>query len=150
MPGKAFMEAETLVFPFQRALPLFRAGLGTVDAIRPGSAKKARQPTYPLEEIMKIQKLIVAIAALAATASALAQQTEFTAPDAGVKLSLTRAEVRQEMHAAYGRHAMVQQQHTGQDPVYAKSQRSRAEVRAEAAEAARQFHAGDATSPYFG
>jgi hypothetical protein len=45
---------------------------------------------------------------------------------------------------------MVQQQHIGQDPVYAKGQRSRAEVLAEAAEAARQHHAGDVTSPYFG
>jgi hypothetical protein len=99
---------------------------------------------------MNIQKLIVAVAVLAATASAYAQQTEFVAPDAGVKSTLTRAEVRQEMVSAYRNHAMVQQQHTGQDPVYAKGQRSREEVRAEAAEAARQSRAGDVMSPYFG
>ena len=99
---------------------------------------------------MKIQKLIVAVAVFAATASAFAQQTEFVAPDAGVKSTLTRAEVRQDMLKAYGAHAMVQQQHTGQDPVYAKGQRSREEVRAEAAEAARQFQAGDVMNPYFG
>ena len=99
---------------------------------------------------MKIQKLIVAVAVFAATASAFAQQTEFVAPDAGVKSTLTRAEVRQEMLKAYGDHSMVQQQHTGQDPVYAKGERSRAEVRAEAAKAARQFQAGDVMNPYFG
>ncbi|SMP49482.1 hypothetical protein [Noviherbaspirillum suwonense] len=99
---------------------------------------------------MKIQQLIVTVAVFAATASAHAQQTEFVAPDAGVKLTMTRAEVRQEMLSAYRKHALVQQQHTGQDPVYAKGQRSRAEVRAEAAESARQYRAGDVTSPYFG
>ena len=99
---------------------------------------------------MKAQKLIVAVAVFAAAASAYAQQTEFVAPDAGVQSTLTRAEVRQEMLNAYSHHAMVQQQHTGQDPVYAKGQRSREEVRAEAAESARQFRAGDVMSPYFG
>ena len=99
---------------------------------------------------MKIQKLIVAVAVFAATASAYAQQNEFVAPDAGAMSTLTRAEVRQGMLAAYRNHAMVQQQHTGQDPVYAKGQRSREEVRAEAARAARQFQAGDVTNPYFG
>ena len=54
------------------------------------------------------------------------------------------------MLQAYRKHAMVQQQHTGQDPVYAKGQRSREEVRAEAARAARQSQAVDVTSPYFG
>jgi hypothetical protein len=99
---------------------------------------------------MKIQRLIFAVAVSAATASAFAQQTEFVAPDAGAKSTMTRAEVRQEMLGAYHRHALVQQQHTGQDPVYAKGQRTREEVRAEAAAAARQFHAGDVMSPYFG
>jgi hypothetical protein len=99
---------------------------------------------------MKIQKLIVAVSVFAATASVYAQQTEFVAPDAGMKSTLTRAEVRQEMLGAYRDHAMVQQQHTGQDPVYAKGQRSREEVRAEAAEAARHSRAGDVKSPYFG
>jgi Ni/Co efflux regulator RcnB len=99
---------------------------------------------------MKIQKLIVAVAVFAATASAYAQQTEFVAPDAGVKSTLTRAEVRQEMLEAYRNRELVQQKYTGQDPVYAKGQRSREEVRAEAAKAARQFQAGDVTNPYFG
>ena len=99
---------------------------------------------------MKIQKLIVTVAVFASTASAYAQQTEFVAPDAGAKSTLTRAEVRQEMLEAYRNHALVQQQHTGQDPVYAKGQRTREEVRAEATRAARQFQAGDVTSPYFG
>lgn len=99
---------------------------------------------------MKLQKSIFAVAVFAVTASAFAQQTEFVAPDAGATSTLSRAEVRQEMLSAYRQRAMVQQQHTGQDPVYAKGKRSRAEVRAEAAEAARQFHAGDVTSPYFG
>ena len=99
---------------------------------------------------MLVKKLIAAVAVFAAAGSVYAQQTEFVAPDAGVKSTLTRAEVRQEMVSAYRKHAMVQQQHTGQDPVYAKGQRSREEVRAEAAEAARQSHAGDVMSPYFG
>lgn len=99
---------------------------------------------------MLVKKLIAAVAVFAAAGSVYAQQTEFVAPDAGVKSTLTRAEVRQEMLSAYRDHAMVQQQHTGQDPVYAKGQRSREEVRAEAAEAARQSRAGDVMSPYFG
>ena len=116
----------------------------------PGAQKTlANQPKLE-EDIMHIQKLIVAAAVFAAGASAFAQQTEFVAPNAGFESTLTRAEVRQEMRDAYGRKALVQQQHTGQDPVYAKGERSRAQVRAEAAEAARQFHAGDVTSPYFG
>ena len=99
---------------------------------------------------MKLQKLLAAVAVFAAAASAIAQQTEFVAPDAGVQSTRTRAEVRQEMMEAYRRHGLVQQQHTGQDPVYAKGQRSREEVREEAAKAARQFRAGDVMSPYFG
>ena len=99
---------------------------------------------------MNIQKSILAVAVFAATSTAFAQQSEFLAPDAGAKSTLTRAEVRQEMLGAYRRQSMVQQQHTGQDPVYAKGQRSRAEVRDEASKAARKFHAGDVTSPYFG
>ena len=88
-----------------------------------------------VEEIMNIQRLFTAVAMLAA-ASAFAQQTEFIAPDAGARSTMTRAEVHQQMLGAYHRHAMVQQQHTGQDPVYAKGQRTREEVRAEAAAAA--------------
>lgn len=99
---------------------------------------------------MFVKKLIAAVAVFAAAGSAFSQQTEFVAPDAGVKSTLTRSEVRQEMLSAYRHHTMVQQQHTGQDPVYAKGQRSREEVRAEAAEAARQSHAVDVMSSYFG
>jgi hypothetical protein len=99
---------------------------------------------------MTIKKLIAAVAVFAAASSAFAQQTEFVEPGAGFKSTLTRAEVRQQMGEAYSKGQMVQQQHTGQDPVYAKGERSRAEVRAEAAEAARQHHAADVNSPYFG
>lgn len=99
---------------------------------------------------MNVKNLITAVAVFAAAGSAFAQQTEFVAPDAGAKSTLTRAEVRQEMLSAYRNHTMVQQQHPGHDPVYAKGQRSRAEVRAEAAEVARQYRAGDVSSPYFG
>jgi hypothetical protein len=99
---------------------------------------------------MSFKKLITAVAVFAAAGSAFAQQTEFVAPDAGTKLTLTRAEVRQQMAEAYSQGKLVQQQHTGQDPVYAKGERSRAEVRAEAKEAARQHHAGDVSSLYFG
>jgi hypothetical protein len=99
---------------------------------------------------MIVKKLMAAVTVFAAASAAFAQQTEFVAPDAGAKSTLTRAEVRQEMLQAYSQGRLVQQQHTGQDPVYAKSQRSRAEVRAEAREAARQQHAGDVNSPYFG
>jgi hypothetical protein len=99
---------------------------------------------------MNFKKLITAIAVFATSASTFAQPTAYVVPDAGFKSTLTRAEVRQEMAQAYSQGKLVQQQHTGQDPVYAKSQRSRADVRAEAVEAARQFHAGDVTSPYFG
>lgn len=99
---------------------------------------------------MKIKKLIIAVAVSAASASTLAQQTEFVAPDAGFVSALTRAELRQGIVEAHRHGALVQQQHTGQDPVYAKGHRSRAEVRAEAAEAARRLHAVDVTNPYFG
>lgn len=99
---------------------------------------------------MNFKKLITAVAVFAAAGSAFAQQTEFSESDAGFKSTLTRAEVRQQMVQAHSQGKLVMQQHTGQDPVYAKGQRSRAEVRAEAAEEARQHHAGDVSSPYFG
>lgn len=99
---------------------------------------------------MNFKKLVTAVAVFAATGAAFAQSTEYVVPDAEFKSTLTRAEVRQEMAQAYSQGKLVQQQRTGQDPVYAKGQRSRAEVRAEAAEAARQHHAADVSSPYFG
>ena len=45
---------------------------------------------------MNVKNLIAAVAVFAAAGSAFAQQTEFVAPDAGFKSSLTRAEVREE------------------------------------------------------
>jgi hypothetical protein len=129
--------------------PLAPGWHGRCNTTRERNSAFVNQPR-PEEEIMKFQKLIAAAAVFAATASAYAQQTEFVAPDAGAKSTLTRAEVRHEIGVAYRNHTLVQQQHTGQDPVYAKSQRSRGEVRAEAAEAARQSRAVDVTSPYFG
>ena len=99
---------------------------------------------------MDIKKLIAAVAVFAAAGSAFAQQTEFFQPDAGFKSTMTRAEVRQDVTKAASQGKLVMQQHTGQDPVYAKGERSRAEVRAEAAEEAQQHHAGDVSSPYFG
>jgi precorrin-4 methylase len=101
---------------------------------------------------MIVKNLITAVAVFAAAGSAFAfaQQTEFSEPDASFKSTLTRAEVRQQMVQAHSQGKLVMQQHTGQDPVYAKGQRSRAEVRAEAVEEARQHHAVDVSSPYFG
>ena len=99
---------------------------------------------------MTVKHMFAATALLAAAASSYAAQTEFVAPDAGFRPSTTRAEVRQQMAQAYAKHQMVQQQHTGQDPVYAKGERTRQEVRMEASEAARQHHAGDVNDIYFG
>lgn len=63
---------------------------------------------------MKTKNLIAAFAVLA-SASAFAQQTEFVAPDANFHSSKTRAEVRQELAAAYQSGDLVQRQHDGQD-----------------------------------
>jgi hypothetical protein len=100
--------------------------------------------------IMTVKRLIAAAALLAAAASSYAGQTEFVAPDAGFSPSMTRAEVRQQITQAYAKHQMVMQQHTGQDPVYAKGERTRQEVRMEAREAAGRRHPGDTRSVYFG
>jgi hypothetical protein len=99
---------------------------------------------------MDVKKLIAAVAVFAAAGYACAQQTEFVAPDIGFRPTLTRAEVRQQMAEAYSQGKLVQQQHTGQDPVYAKGERSRAEVRAEAIQSARSRRAGDVNNLYFG
>jgi len=99
---------------------------------------------------MNVKKLIAAVAVFAAAGSAFAQQTEFVAPDAGFKSTLTRAEVRQDVTQAASQGKLVQQQHTGQDPVYAKGQRSRAEVRAEAIQSAQSRRAADVNNLYFG
>ncbi len=54
------------------------------------------------------------------------------------------------MAQAHARRQMVMQQYTGQDPVYAKGERTRQEVRMEARGAARQRHAGGVKDIYFG
>jgi hypothetical protein len=103
--------------------------------------------------MMTVKHMIAAAALLAAAASSYAGnagQTEFVAPDAGFRPSMTRAEVRQQMAQAYARHQMVMQQHTGQDPVYAKGERTRQEVRMEAREAAGRRHVNDPRDIYFG
>lgn len=99
---------------------------------------------------MTVKHMIAAAALLAAAASSYAGQSEFVAPDDGFRPAMTRAEVRQQMTQAYARHQMVMQQHTGQDPVYARGERTRQEVRMEAREAARQRHSGDTRDIYFG
>jgi hypothetical protein len=50
---------------------------------------------------MNAKQLIAAIAMFAAAGAACAQQSEFTAPDAGFQGNKTRAEVRVEMEQAY-------------------------------------------------
>ena len=99
---------------------------------------------------MDVNKLIAAVAVFAAAGSAFAQQTEFVAPDVGFKPTLTRAEVRQDVTKAASQGKLVQQQHTGQDPVYAKGERSRAEIRAEAIQSVQSRRAGDVNNLYFG
>jgi hypothetical protein len=93
---------------------------------------------------MNVKKLISAVAVFAAAGSAFAQETEFVAPDAGFKSTLTRAEVRQGLSKA------AQRQHDGQDTVYAASTRSRQEVRPEAIQSAQSRRAGDVNNLYFG
>lgn len=99
---------------------------------------------------MTVKHMMAAAALLAAAASSHAGQSEFLAPDAGFMPSLTRGEVRQQMAQAHARRQMVMQQYTGQDPVYAKGERTRQEVRMEARGAARQRHAGGVKDIYFG
>jgi len=96
---------------------------------------------------MTVKHMFAAAALFAAAASSYAGQSEFVAPDAGFKPSMTRAEVRQQMAQAYARRQMVMQQYTGQDPVYPKGERTRQEVRMEAREATRRRHAGDKGRP---
>jgi hypothetical protein len=103
-----------------------------------------------LEKIMNVKNLIAAVAVFAAAGSAFAQQTEFAAPDAGFKSTLTRAEVRQDLAQAASQGAIAQRQHDGQEAVYAAGKRSRQEVRAEAIQSAQSRRAGDVNSLYFG
>ena len=97
---------------------------------------------------MKLNQLIAAAAILAASGSAFAQQTEFIAPDANFKASVSRAEVRQDLSSAYAAGDAVQQQRDGQDRVYA-SQRSRQDVRSEMTHAS-QSRRGNVNDLYFG
>ena len=99
---------------------------------------------------MNVKKLIAAVAVFAAAGSAFAQQSEFIAPDAGFKSTLTRAEVRQDLTQAASQGAVAQRQHDGQDNVYAASTRSRQEVRADAIQSAQSRRAGDVNNLYFG
>jgi len=99
---------------------------------------------------MNIKNIIAAVAVFAAAGSAFAQQTEFVAPDAGFKSTLTRAEVRQQLSQAYSEGAVVQRQHDGQDTQYAGNSKSREEVKKEAARAAQTRQAGNVNDLYFG
>jgi hypothetical protein len=99
---------------------------------------------------MNVKNLIAAVAVFAAAGSAFAQQTEFVAPDAGFKPSVTRAEVRQDMASASREGATAQRQHDGQDTVYAAGSQSRQDVRAEAIKSARSHRAGNVNDLYFG
>ena len=99
---------------------------------------------------MNVKNLIAAIAVFAVAGSAFAQQTEFVAPNAGFKSSLTRAEVRQDLVQAASEGAIAQRQHDGQDSVYAAVNRSRQEVRAETIKSVRSHRAGDVNDLYYG
>ncbi|MBK4738791.1 DUF4148 domain-containing protein [Noviherbaspirillum pedocola] len=100
---------------------------------------------------MNIKALAAAVSLLAAFGYAHAQQTEFAAPDAGFRSSLTRAEVRQELMRSHGQGLAVQGQHEWQDPVYAGSGKTRGEVKAELESASRQQeHKSLVDTLYFG
>jgi hypothetical protein len=104
-----------------------------------------------LENIMNIKKFIAAAAVFAAAGSAFAQQTEFVAPDASFKPTLTRAEVRQDLARAQSQGQTAQRKHDGQDAVYAAGSKSRQEVKAEAAaQAAKNRGQQAVNSIYFG
>ena len=99
---------------------------------------------------MNVKNLIAAVAVFAAAGSAFAQQSEFVAPDAGFKSSLTRAEVRQDLAQAASQGLVAQHLHDGQDTVYAANTRTRQEVKAEAIKAASARHYGDVNDTSFG
>ena len=96
---------------------------------------------------MKLSQLIVAAAVVAASGSAFANQTEFTAPDAGFPAAASRAEVRQDLAGTYAAGNAVQQQRDGQDRVYT-AQRSRQDVRSEMLQS--QSRRGNVKDLYFG
>jgi hypothetical protein len=99
-----------------------------------------------LEKKMNVKKLIAAVAVFAAAGSAFAQQSEFVAPDAGFKSTVTRAEARQDLTQG----ATAQRQHDGQDTLYVATGRSRQEVRAEATQSAQSRRTADVNNLYFG
>jgi hypothetical protein len=99
---------------------------------------------------MNVKNLFAAVAIFAAAGSAFAQQSEFVAPDAGFKSSLTRAEVRQDLGQAASQGAIAQRQHDGQDTIYAAGSRSRQDVRAESIQSAQSHRAGNVNDLYFG
>ena len=100
---------------------------------------------------MNVKNLIAAVAVFAAAGSAFARQTEFVAPDAGFKSTLTRAEVRQDLAAAQSQGLTAQRRHDGQDAVYAGTDKSRQAVKAEQSASARQHrNASPVNSIYFG
>lgn len=100
---------------------------------------------------MNVKKLLAAAAVFAAAGSAFAQQTEFVAPDAGFHPTLTRAEVRQQLVEAQSHGLTAMRQHDGQDAVYARSDKSRSDVKIEQAKAAKEQRTqSPVTSLYFG
>lgn len=100
---------------------------------------------------MNVKQLIAAAAVFAAAGSAFAQQTEFVAPDAGFKSTLTRAEVRQDLARAQEQGLTAQREHDGQDTIYARSDKSRQDAKIEQAKAAKEQHSkSPVNSLYFG
>jgi hypothetical protein len=100
---------------------------------------------------MNVKKLIAAVAVFAAAGSAFAQQTEFVAPDAGFRSTLTRAEVRQDLAGAQSQGLTAQRRHDGQDSVYAGNTNSRQAVKAEQSASAKQHrNESPVNSIYFG
>lgn len=96
-------------------------------------------------------KQLIAAAAVFAAGSAFAQQTEFVAPDAGFKSTLTRAEVRQDLAHAQDQGLTAQREHDGQDTIYARSDKSRQDVKIEQAKTTKgQRNANPVNSLYFG
>ena len=100
---------------------------------------------------MDVKKLIAAVAAFAAAGYACAQQTEFVAPDAGFKSTLTRAEVRQDLAGAQSQGLTAQREHDGQDAIYARTDKTRQDVKVEQSASAKQHrNESPVNSLYFG
>jgi hypothetical protein len=100
-----------------------------------------------LENHMNIKLIVGGAAAILAVSSALAQQREFIAPDAGFKSVATRAEMRQDLLTG---DRSAWHQRDGQDQRYTAGTESRKDVRAETARTARARHAVDVRDLYFG